>query len=135
MTLKSRLTGLIAIATCCLARLSAQAEYHGFNTASGADGMVQEVRWPVPFPVIASFTLLANGSFNLGGTGAVNQAYVLLASSNLVPPVSCCPKGWPTSAGEAKLPLALIASCKTACFSTFRNTQCTTGRVSGRLSS
>ena len=87
MTLKSRLTGLIAIVTCCLARLSAQAEYHGFNTASGADGMVQEVRWPIPFPVIASFTLLANGSFNLGGTGAVNQAYVLLASSNLVPPV------------------------------------------------
>ena len=73
MTLKSRLTGLIAIATCCLARLSAQAEYHSFNTASGADGMVQEVRWPVPFPVIASFTLLANGSFNLGGTGAVNH--------------------------------------------------------------
>jgi hypothetical protein len=66
---KSRLTGLIAIATGCLAGLSAQAEYHGFNTASGADGIVQEVRWPVwaESTYNASFTLANSLVFN-GGT-------------------------------------------------------------------
>ncbi|HWX19010.1 MAG TPA: hypothetical protein VN578_03785 [Candidatus Binatia bacterium] len=43
---------------------------------------------PPVMPFFTAMSVGANGRFSLGGTGAVNQVYWLLASSNLVPPIA-----------------------------------------------
>jgi hypothetical protein len=45
---------------------------------------------PVP-PLISSFGGLSDGSFSLGGTGAVGQICILLGASNLASPMAWTP--------------------------------------------
>ena len=37
---------LLALAALAANPIPLRAEYHGFNTAGGSDGVVQDVRWP-----------------------------------------------------------------------------------------
>jgi Calcineurin-like phosphoesterase/Purple acid Phosphatase, N-terminal domain/Fibronectin type III domain len=60
---------------------------------------------PVP-PLISTFGALSNGSFSLGGTCAVGQTCILLAASNLVPPVAWSPVATNTADATAAFSFA-----------------------------
>jgi hypothetical protein len=69
----------------------ARVVYNGSSTLDSASaGLTVTNPPPVP-PLISSFGALSNGTFSLSGTAAVGQTCILLAGSNLAPPMVWSP--------------------------------------------
>lgn len=102
-----RLTGLLAIGW---AVPFAHAEYHNFNTQSGSDGVIQEVRWP--YWAESTYNALYNQTLSGSDGGSCYFYGGMPSDPNGSPPCSIIWSFWPPSG--TSVPGAAVTACWSA---------------------